>query len=418
MKKFLFMLAAAVMVIAGCNKKDKPEQGTKYLKLDEPSGANCIVVNDAESHSIDVTVRGNGVQPDGLTDKAFQSLNLNAEITDTKLIWEGERGWIASLSFNSDKKCIEFATKGTPGNALVGGYSQYGVLLWSWHVWSPGSGIDPGSVNLGATSAEYDNPGVLGFLYQWGRKEPFPSGIKLQYTKEEAAPHAVATLYGPDGEPVKWSHPTVFNASTICSPGGVIQEPLMFMGTDSFGMGSDPVRGTGDYISGETGFDDLWGGVSGKKTMLDPCPAGYKVGRLADFNLTKELIEKYDNVEWVGGKPVYHGTHIWHGSGWEFAAEGEPTIYLPAAGHYDDEKANHYIAAELDKSNNYMNVVGYYWISDVAPERKGRAFVFDSSNLHYSFAPESWDDSNILKNAMTIPSPRAAGYSVRCVKEK
>lgn len=74
------------------------------------------------------------------------------------------------------------------GNAVVAAKDASGVILWSWHIWltdQPNEEVyknDAGVMmdrNLGALSVQKGSVLSLGLLYQYGRKDPFPSSSSI-----------------------------------------------------------------------------------------------------------------------------------------------------------------------------------------------------------------------------------------------
>ena len=389
MKKIFFFLAAAIVVFAGCKKDDSSGSngGGNGGGLVNGGGdnndkcANCIVVTDSKTYSIDATVRGNGVLPEGLDESEKNGLNLDLIPDDVKLIWQEEAGWITSLSFNKEKKQIEFATKGTPGNALVASMTEYGLILWSWHIWNPGEGVEIDKVNLGSTSKEFGNPGVFGLHYQWGRKEPFPSGSKIKYIVADGNV-TVRSYYDDKGNAVDFTRSGatgLHNTLQTC-----IVYPTEYQ-TNKW------LSGTVDYL--KTGCDDLWGGESKKKTLLDPCPAGYRVSRASDFMNPKELKQTY-YAEWTefGGWNVQQRV----GEDWE------TLLYIPAAGSYDGETGIY--------RGGTPGYKGYYWLSDKESDGRAKSVVFDDNGIQYSQDP--WYDF------LSTASPRSDAFTVRCLKDE
>ena len=149
------------------------------------------------------------------------------------------------------------------GNALIAAYDSENTILWSWHIWRLNSepavkDFRSGKIqdrNLGALSS---NPGderlTWGFVYQYGRKDPFMGSPKPETT---TTPHyyAAAGTYSPSdiayytesfSESYERQHPTVFMArkdSEPLSAGSIWRSP----------------------------------GWERAKTNVDPCPPGYVV---------------------------------------------------------------------------------------------------------------------------------------------
>jgi len=109
------------------------------------------------------------------------------------LIWKdgGVKFKIGEIKYDSATKTVVVPITSGCGNLLVGIYNQ-GKLLWSYHIWKPrvnpdslqhyaSIGADVMPINLGAediytglektnTTAYIDR--TVGYLYQWGRKDP------------------------------------------------------------------------------------------------------------------------------------------------------------------------------------------------------------------------------------------------------
>lgn len=389
MKKLLYLFAIAA-VAAGCGSKGpdpEPTPSGNSTKIKAEKAANCIVVRDAATHRINATIRGNGVLPEGIGADEKQSLNLSMEPAGAKLVWESEVGWVSSVSFSKEHKTIDFATKGTAGNALIAAVTDHGLILWSWHIWNPGTEEDIGMLNLGAVSITSSDPGIMGLLYQWGRKEPFPSANQRIYTASETR---MASLYDADGEEISILPPGftgVHNDFGTC-----IQNPLEMQITHWLNTDTN-----GDYLKGDKSYDDLWGGVSGKKTLFDPCPDGYRVMPLSYFDPIK--LEESTDPSWVNG-------------GWMITRRSDNHLeaYLPACGHYDGYEGLLQV--------NETGKKGYYWLSDSASDRKSKAVIFDRDAPQGHGEFPGWENSSAIAEYFSIPSSRSDAYSVRCLKEE
>ena len=143
--------------------------------------------------------------------------------------------------------------------------SETEAILWSWHIWIPATevktvdatalcGAQMMDRNLGALTATSmtgdPDPLSIGMCYQWGRKDPFPgmvsftsnSGAKVAGTAWTAHTQTENTEYA-------IAHPTEY-----------IHVPEV----DSGVWNKDDPK-------------DLWNTEDNKKTIYDPCPAGYRV---------------------------------------------------------------------------------------------------------------------------------------------
>ena len=106
------------------------------------------------------------------------------------------------------------------GNAVIAAKDADGNILWSWHIWvckdydpvakaqtyynNAGVMMDR---NLGATSATPGNIASVGFLYQWGRKDPFLAGHEIAYPYSGSATRETAA------STLAWPSPVASNAS-------------------------------------------------------------------------------------------------------------------------------------------------------------------------------------------------------------
>ena len=142
------------------------------------------------------------------------------------------------------------------GNALVAVKDVNGSVLWSWHIWivdydpeSKKVTLNNGAVimdrNLGAISAAPGANEAIGFMYQWGRKDPFPY------------PEYNFTIVPSEAIYYDYYDPSTSIESTIPTPYTV-------------------------YDGAEWNYDSTLWGVN--KTKYDPCPRGWKVSERGIWN--------------------------------------------------------------------------------------------------------------------------------------
>lgn len=140
--------------------------------------------------------------------------------------------------------------------------------------------------NLGALSASpSDGFATHGLIYQWGRKDPFPSPTGETLLDEE-----YNYIDGCDGEAILYDMegnalPSILaQADAHGSLEKSVANPMTFYYMTYFHTGETDEYGqeivlndprTGDWT--DSSNDDFWGGVSGMKSMYDPCPPGWKV---------------------------------------------------------------------------------------------------------------------------------------------
>jgi hypothetical protein len=165
------------------------------------------------------------------------------------------------------------------GNALV--YITDGTnILWSWQIWV--TAYDPSSENetyngytfmdrnLGATSDVAGNVNALGFLYQWGRKDPFARSSSAAVDNT-----TLQTFYsGGSGSTAYTKGNTTAPTTSANNLKNSVRNPGVF-----YYNASTPY----DWYCGSstTQNDVLWGTT---KTVYDPCPSGWKVAPLAAFS--------------------------------------------------------------------------------------------------------------------------------------
>lgn len=263
------------------------------------STANCYMVAPSSSFTFNAEVKGNfsrSNQSDALYPKS------------AKVLWETGNtvgGIISACTFNSLTKEVTLTTTSTHGNAVIAVYDNAtpgsGNILWSWHIWvtdyTPATDYDtyPNSLpsanavvmdrNLGTISNTPGDVGALGFLYQWGRKDPFRGGGGGSITENTFIPTAGTT----------WPTAVTMNTST---------------GTVAFATKNPQtfISSGGDWLS--TPNNNQW---SATKTIYDPCPDGWRVpdkGIWNNFVHSTNCIwnTDYQGYNYTGGTP----NSIWY----------------------------------------------------------------------------------------------------------
>ena len=245
-----------------------------------------------------------------------------------------------------------FITFSTPdpimcGNALIAAKDADGNILWSWHIWIPiddvatldGTALCGAQImdrNLGAlvaTSATGEvDPLSIGLNYQWGRKDPFPGMASMSSNTGAAVAGTAWTAHGT----------TEDTAYAIAHPTEYIHIPNVDEGVWNK---DDPA--------------DLWNADGDKKTIYDPCPAGYRVP-LYDSSLPMWSGSFGDGwtIE-VDAKRFSYGEIVFPVGGYidcwtpSYAKVGERT-HIWAARKYDAERSN-CLYFRADKDNKYYS---------------------------------------------------------------
>ena len=306
------------------------------------------------------------------------------EVT-AEVLWQDEIGVMTEHSVkvmnaeNRDKAYIVVETGDKAGNAVVA-MKVNGEIYWSWHIWctdynpnlKEGQQELNGFVwmdrNLGATYNKYNEEGGIkskGFLYQWGRKDPFPPAKGWEKTEPDE------DLYSVAGEVRTISRVPVEVFNNI--PNSVHNSMSFYTSEESW-----YTNAKGTYRRNDL---SLWNSKVGKKTIFDPCPDGWRVpvGKDGEYESPWEQAKK--NVT-----PLvrYKG----------FSLKG---IYYPAAGYRELLTGN--------MPNNSFLDNALYWAGNIPSLYRQpsimRYTLIDSTGYSFSISV-AWD---------------AYGGSVRCVKE-
>ena len=283
--------------------QDKVATGTKNLSKN--GAANSYIVMAAGDYKF-AAVKGNSVESVGAVasaDIVWETYNTDEDVAPNSVI----------AQVGVEEGYITFSTPATLkfGNALIAAKDAAGEILWSWHIWIPetavtddaygdlfGAGVKAMDRNIGALvacqgAAAPESATSYGFLYQWGRKDPFMSAgtntgdkakTSVDFEEKSKVPFTVA-------ESIK--HPTQFayNAETAVDPDW------------------DGANWNSENIS------TLWN-EDGKKTIYDPCPPGYKVP-----------VRDSEIPFWASGDWAFDLTNFWY---------GKSGCVLPYAGFLDD----------------------------------------------------------------------------------
>ena len=234
------------------------------------------------------------------------------------------------------------------GNAIIAAYDIDNNIIWTWHIWVCDSLKDVTinnitflDRNLGAVWAPTSSNPVnnadealktYGLYYQWGRKDPSAGPMSYNY---DIVDMRTSTYYAFDGVRDDVSLLTmVGRAPTIAD--GVANPTVILAPCD-----------VGDEYSNDWLFiknDDLWGYVSGKKTIYDPCPYGYKVPTDEIYN----VLSTFNNnnfTEWGavynrGGVYAYFPYAGWKGDDVKRVSRTSAWMKVGSAGDYQDARYN------------------------------------------------------------------------------
>lgn len=238
--------------------------------------SNCYIVSKPGYYKFKATVRGNGTLPESCDGEITVSITPDhADVLwctyNTMTAPTAAAEIIPAVALNGDY--IEFETPMndiTPANAIIAAYAADNTILWTWHIWftdEPAVSDLGGTVwmdrNLGATCPNIaGDTRSGGFLYQWGRKDPMRGAGNTSADFIATTPELTE-----EQAEVKVDEATGTIAASI-------KNPRPFINTYPDGAGPKDWIFTADH-------NDRW--QDARKTMFDPCPAGYKVPSKAQW---------------------------------------------------------------------------------------------------------------------------------------
>ena len=402
-KSLLAALFAASIILAGCDKDNGPEKtiyvpeeiSTAAVNLSENGTANCYIVKPGSVVSFETSYKGNSkTEPTG-------------EGSVAKLIWQDTKGLVKTVYFDPELQTAYAEIANSKGNALVAVCDAAGTILWSWHLWI--CDYDPEKTlfttdanasgtqwtfmdrNIGATDMNRGSSGNFGMLYQWGRKDPFPGACAFTIQNEDYSyvEDGERTLYDIEGKTLPKIKDLAEYHGTIEKS---IRQPATFFAMTYKANGNVDESGNPeydcDYITKDwvdVSDDDYWGGVSGKKTIYDPCPVGYKVPVSDAEGNTPYAWMKFTDMTW---DPTNRGAidkDQW------FPCTGT-RVY--ASGGLDNPEANPYAGV-------WFGTASVKSATSTSPVAYGQYMGIMKNKRMYK----------VMKDA------RSQGMSVRCVKE-
>lgn len=325
------------------------EDTTEYTDLSAAGTANCYLVQHIGDYKFKAVV--------GNTDATI------GNVKTVEVLWESfgtdempnVGDLIASVSYKNGY--IRFSTPENfrDGNAVIAAKNSKGTLLWSWHIWCAEEGFegqvyynDAGTMmdrNLGATSATPGEAGALGLMYQWGRKDPFMGSSSISKSLLAASTGA-------------WN---------ITSGGTVAKAE------------ANPMTIYTDLSLPDRSWES-------KKTVHDPCPAGWRVPEGGQngvwakaLGTSESIIMSYDKTN--GGfdfTGVYGDSEsIWYpASGYRQGT----TTGLTAGGIYGVNTRGHYWSCSPLESTNVIGSLTLYFLNDgnVYPSQSGNRATLNS----------------------------------------
>lgn len=395
-----------------------------YTDLSAAGTANSYIVAAAGDYKFKATVKGNG-----RADLAGISKTTAAsDISKAELVWASYGTTTAPASGELIQRIgykdgyVFFSTGNAgyrEGNAVLAIKDASDNILWSWHLWFESDNLEslkqtyPGGAvfmdrDLGARAPAVaasisDDINAFGLLYQWGRKDPFLNTCnKYKYGNSN----------GTNGLPaVQGSIEQRLGALSLTNTvADAVQYPFRFYYSSSYNInGSGTTEWATDMVDG------MW---SDDKTIFDPCPAGWRVPDLSDWN---------DNFMTLFSSNSFDGDYNDYTRGIKGVSieiEGGQAAYFPVSG-----LRYRYPLTWYNNGTTYYRCYGYgvvespmdyhlhYWAQDgllVRTRMNGVEKYNKNTKLTYS---QLKGRDNEYGNINTFPETLSGGFSVRCVKE-
>ncbi len=253
------------------------QHGASGTDLSQAENANCYIIDRAGRYSFRAS------RPDGVA------------------LWGASAD--AYISFSVSEQAVREG-----GNALIALLDDESNVLWSWHIWIPrespvavlheaGGTHSLMSLNLGALCNDTDSAESYGLYYQWGRKDPFvgngEAGESAAGYREQSAFASTVCTFNPKYAD-RYAFRTIANDDSAIATGKSAEyaaaHPTTFIyynanvrNGDASGEDTAHLQsGAGTWFNSYYAkFVSLWGYEQGtrgnRKTIYDPCPAGYRV---------------------------------------------------------------------------------------------------------------------------------------------
>lgn len=344
-----------------------------------------------------------------LKDPSGKAISADA----ASLCWQDNENLVSSVSIANGCICVE-TSKDICGNAVVQA-TKDGKTAWSWHIWA--TSFDPEkntisyndgtntytllNVALGATSEKGIE--AAGCFYQWGCKNPIAAASMVN--------NDLKTYYGADKKAVEknYSKVNVDDDNFTLA----LTDPMTFYinsgsQNNNYGWLTDFKKANNDAYS------DYWGGRTGKKSVADPCPAGYQVASRAalGFFTNATYVKVYD------GKGETYDNFIGYN-----VTKNNVTTFIPTSGDIANTGALEMATATTSNTNSRLIAL---WSSDVNPGTPGadpataKYYNYQAYGLRTMYYRTTHDGN---KESTINPTgfggfTHAYGFTVRCMKSK
>jgi hypothetical protein len=309
---------------------------------------------------------------------------------------------IGDIEYDAQKNEIKFRV-GSPngafnkGNVVLALRDALNNIVWSWHIWLTDKPNDIGfergvfmDRNIGAlTSSASPAVDSYGFVYQWGRKDPFYSGNGI-LSDEGFTPFFLANGNTLINTTNYW------NAIPTSTMLYATQHPMTFI----CGSSADvrPADWCGD-VGGSAGF---WS--DNTKTEYDPCPFGYKVPSKIDLNILHTAYQMNTASNYFKKNSDTY---------WYYSHSNGQSVFPTAGRRQGRTTSSEGIGAQLKYSGTSSGSSGrlYYWTTTPI-NSPGSPWIALGSGGAFVISTQG----NILNSDVEYED-NASGCSVRCIKQ-
>lgn len=373
--------AAKFTVTVSAADSDNEKTAVQVFNINAEASPNIVVTADNANSFI--------VKPGSLFGFKASKGNTSETVAfdQAEVLWQDAKGLVGDI-FTKDGVIYAVLTEGADGNAVVAALKD-GKVQWSWNLWV--TDYDPSASsfnytagettytmmdrNLGALSSVSGSDKVNGNFYQWGRKDAFP-GSTFNDT--------LRVSYNIAGDTTKFNYEPVREVLNV--ENSIANPTTHYSGVS----GGNYSWVTTDFATTDKeAIKDLWGGESGKKSLYDPCPTGWKVAPIAALG--------FYTAAGVTREKVYDGEASYRNFRGLNITIGENVYFFPAQG-------------EVPHGGSYCNGVGATWPC-------GKVWSANSDTME----SKSYFRGSCINLAPTSASNYkvAFGYAlpVRCVKE-
>ena len=312
---------------------------------------------------------------------------MGITVSSAELLWQDAEGLITKVGIIGDYLKLTVGKDATTqqGNAVIAAKDADGNIVWSWHIWvttetfadATLTTVTTGTGTLGTDYQVYkvtpvnlgwvptDGNGKKGYApyYQWGRKDAFIPSDGATFTE----PFANHTVYDISNTAVAG---LTYEGSTTPTIADNIKNPTTHY-YNSTTQGPCNTTYYNMWDAQQTNTGDIK--TATKKTVYDPCPAGFCVP-------TGNLYHYMNGVSFV----------------WDDTNKGRnltsvaPNVFFPASGWRESN----------DGLFRLVGSHGYCWSASASSSNNGHGLGFKSDNLPWG----QWK--------------RADGFSVRAVAEE